>query len=267
MPMPDHLQMPRNRPALFAQRKPPSLRINTPAQNPDISLVLSENTTTSSLSSSNSDSESASSPSPVHSQPQKKKSMRNAKKLTLSLPSANSNQSSNSLPVASDGESNHNPDARSDPAPSPPQPKRQTSNASMTNSLASRMHRKDENDSSTSPYADGPVEILPGIWLGNEDNAVDWKALSSRGIRSILNVAREVISPFDSDAAERTTHLVSDDEKSTGTYYPPRGPRPAMNYLKLPWSHGQPELVKDGFVSAMAFVDSARQRGEGVLIQ
>ena len=40
-----------------------------------------------------------------------------------------------------------------------------------------------------------------------------------------------------------------------------------MHYLKLPWSHGQPELVKDGFVTAMAFVDAAQGRGDGVLVQ
>ena len=40
-----------------------------------------------------------------------------------------------------------------------------------------------------------------------------------------------------------------------------------MHYLKLPWSHGQPDLVKDGFATAMTFIDAALQRGDGVLVQ
>jgi hypothetical protein len=40
-----------------------------------------------------------------------------------------------------------------------------------------------------------------------------------------------------------------------------------MHYLKLAWSHGQANLVRGGFVEAMKFVDDARARKEGVLIQ
>lgn len=40
-----------------------------------------------------------------------------------------------------------------------------------------------------------------------------------------------------------------------------------MHYLKLSWSHGQPELVKDGFITAMGFIDAALERGDGVLVQ
>jgi hypothetical protein len=40
-----------------------------------------------------------------------------------------------------------------------------------------------------------------------------------------------------------------------------------MHYLKLQWSHGQQDLVDDGFHDAMAFTDAALQRSEGVLIQ
>lgn len=186
--------------------------------------------------------------------------MRNTKKLSLTLPSAHSNRSSNSLTLFSDGESSHTTDGAAEFTGFTTQPKRQTSLSSMgNNSLASRLHRKDEEDAATSPYADGPIEILPGIWLGNEDNALDWKGLQKRGIRAILNVAREVISPFDTDEAAANVR--------EGTLYPAQGSRPAMHYLKLPWSHGQPELVKDGFVTAMTFVDAARQRGDGVLVQ
>jgi hypothetical protein len=40
-----------------------------------------------------------------------------------------------------------------------------------------------------------------------------------------------------------------------------------MHYLKLPWSHGQPDLVNIGLPAAFEFVDQALARGDGVLIQ
>ena len=97
-----------------------------------------------------------------------------------------------------------------------------------------------------------------------------------RGIRSILNVAKEVIGPFDTSSSVHplrnivsTPNLKQKFNEPDSTYYPAHAPsgRPPMHYLKLPWSHGQSDLVKDGFVSAMAFVDAAQERGDGVLIQ
>ena len=100
----------------------------------------------------------------------------------------------------------------------------------------------DEQHSPSAPYLDGPVSILPGIWLGSEDNARDRTALVDRGITAVLNVAKEVTLPLDT------------------TGYP-------MHYLKLHWSHGQQNLADDGFSQAMAFTDAALHRGDGVLIQ
>ncbi len=91
------------------------------------------------------------------------------------------------------------------------------------------LHRKEEDGSPTAPYSDGPIEILPNVWLGAEDNARDWRRLAARNIGSILNVAKEVSSPFDSLT--------------------------------------QSDLVQRGFPEAMAFVDQSLARGEGVLIQ
>ena len=143
------------------------------------------------------------------------------------------------------------------------------------------LHRRDEDTGSPVPYADGPVQVIPGIWIGSEDNARDWKGLVERGIRSILNVAKEVSSPFDHDfvLAQGLRSAVStpnfrhvQDPPSTSDakhYYPPHVPsgRPGMHYLKLDWSHGQQDLVNHGFKEGMAFVDAALNRGEGCLIQ
>jgi tyrosine-protein phosphatase len=136
------------------------------------------------------------------------------------------------------------------------------------------LHRKDEGGSATAPYSDGPIEILPNIWLGAEDNARDWRGLATRKIGSILNVAKEVSSPFDSLTSAGVSQIPSTEEspsntpQSQGAYYPADSTgRPALHYLKLEWSHAQSDLVQRGFPEAMAFVDQSLARGEGVLIQ
>lgn len=142
-------------------------------------------------------------------------------------------------------------------------------------SVSSILRRNDEGDAATSAYQDGPIEIMPGIWLGSEDNARDWPELIKRGIRSILNVAKEVVISFDSShpappARRNTASAITLHESSrhAQTYQPAHLPsgRPPMHYLKLPWSHGQADLVRTGFAEGFAFVDAALARREGVLI-
>lgn len=137
------------------------------------------------------------------------------------------------------------------------------------------LRRKDEDgdDAEPAPYLDGPVQILPGIWLGSEDNVRDWKGLIERGIKSVLNVAKEVTTAFDSATEPLRPFMSTPDlnaavKGSESTYYPPHpSGRPGMHYLKLHWSHGQADLVHGGFPAAFEFVDQARKRGDGVLIQ
>lgn len=263
-PRPQSSVMPRRRRPLTA------LRIDTPAQNPAIALVLGESSASAStLSSATSESDYTL---PFSNRP---RSQRNMKKLSLTLPSAHSNLSTNSLTLPPESPAPHAADTAQ--IPSPPDMRRRPSIVSLPNaSMSTFLHRKDEDDSPSAPYLDGPVQVLPGIWLGSEDNARDWKALFERGIKSILNVAKEVNSPFDSSASSQplrpfasTPNLKKTAKESEGTFYPAHGPsgRPGLNYLKLPWSHGQTDLVHDGFVTAMAFVDSALDRGDGVLVQ
>ena len=206
-----------------------SLRIEPPAQIQQIAVALG------------SDGSDSDYPSPQNKPP------RNMKKLSLLLPSAQSSFTSLQSPLDSV--------AAISPRPS----------LLTINPTTSILLRKDEDGGSPSvPYIDGPVQIIPGIWIGSEDNACDWKGLVERGIRSILNVAKEVTSPFDSQPFR---HAVSNGS-SDPTYYPPLPTgRPAMYYLQLQWSHGQQNLVNDGFQAGMAFADAARNRGEGCLIQ
>ncbi|SGY30850.1 BQ5605_C002g01186 [Microbotryum silenes-dioicae] len=51
------------------------------------------------------------------------------------------------------------------------------------------------------PYALGPREIVPGIYLGSEQNARDPAVLAKWGFGFVLNVAKEVDCPWVEDAA------------------------------------------------------------------
>ena len=98
-----------------------------------------------------------------------------------------------------------------------------------------------------------------------------------RGIKSILNVAKEVQTDFDQIAQPLRPFMstpdlnanVGDPSSQDFTYRPVHLPsgRPAMHYLKLHWSHGQSDLVSQGFPAAFSFVDRALECGNGVLIQ
>ena len=203
--------------------------------------------------------------------PPKPKSLRNQKKLSLNLSAAPSNASSTSLAL---------PDSPGFAAPLPPSvvvSRRRPSVVSLPNTTSTLAHRRDEEGSPSVPYIDGPIQILPGIWIGSEDNARDWKGLLEKGIKSVLNVAKEVASPYGCAAqaplrpTASTPNLTWKFSMSNAdtTYVPPHAPsgRPAMHYLRLPWSHGQADLVHNGFMDGMAFVDEALERGDGVLIQ
>ncbi|TFK40982.1 hypothetical protein BDQ12DRAFT_646634 [Crucibulum laeve] len=244
---------------------PPPLRIHTPPHDTHIALTLADSEPSSTLHSAASDSD----PSPF-------RSHRNMKKLSITLPSAHS--SSNSLHLPSEPQSAVSIHPPEPPRPDVSRPRRPSiiSLPSTANPPSAFLHRKEEDGggSPTVPYADGPTQIIPGVWLGSEDNARDWKGLVERGIKSILNVAKEVTSPFDSISTLQPLRSVVSTPNfkkplnPDPTYYPPHLPsgRPAMHYLKLQWSHGQQDLVDGGFQEAMAFTDAALDRGEGVLI-
>lgn len=161
------------------------------------------------------------------------------------------------------------PDAS--PAPLPPRPRRPSVISLPAPTPAALLARSEEHDPDV-PYADGPLQIIPGIWLGSEDNARDWPQLRERGIKAVLNVAKEIASPFDVSKPLRSfasaPNLKGAQPELTDTFYPAHhaSGRPAMHYLKLMWSHGQQDLVASGFPAAMAFTDAALDRGEGVLI-
>ncbi|VDB99845.1 unnamed protein product [Peniophora sp. CBMAI 1063] len=265
MPAPILAPAPRSGPhALGKPRRkgPPSgLHIDTPVANPGLLIVPDEDSATTSASaitSATDDSESFQFPPP-------KQRSRNMKKLSLSISSAQSSTSSLVLPA---------PEPPKSALPEQDRPRR-TSVASLPvpTTTAALLRKEEDGGSPTAPYVDGPIEILPRIWLGSEDNVHNWQGLVERGIANVLNVAREVVSPFDSASSRplrsiSSTPNLKDESKPSDTYYPANKltGRPGMHYLKLKWSHGQSDLVQNGFADAMAFVDEALARNEGILV-
>lgn len=241
------------------QRKkgPPSAIKTDVFQHSHIAVALGDPT-------SASDSDLASSPRP--------RSLRNMKKLSLTLPSAQS--STLSLTIPSEPQSASSSAQPQLPGPRPRRPSVISLPPNPT-AVSFLQRSKEQEGDPTVPYADGPIQVIPGIWLGSEDNARDWTGLIERGIKSILNVAKEVASPFESANPSQTlrsavsTPNLNKSLECAPTYHPPHPAtgRPGLHYLKLMWSHGQRDLVTDGFPAAMKFTDEALNRGEGVLIQ
>jgi tyrosine-protein phosphatase MSG5 len=251
---------------------PAALRLDTPVQNPQIALALGTTSATTSAASS-AVSEDLFPFGPLTTKPL---SLRNMKRLSLTLPLDSSTHSCSTPPST---ESQSTSITTPDGSPVKLRPRRQSVASLFTTSINPMLHRKEEDGSPTVPYMDGPIQVIPGIWLGSEDNARDWKGLMERGIKTILNVAKEVTSPFDSAAAQPLRPFASTPnlyknalelhKRANSTFYPAHlaSGRPGMHYLKLEWSHGETDLVQTGFPSAMAFVDAALEREEGVLIQ
>ncbi|KAJ7919149.1 hypothetical protein B0H13DRAFT_2187142 [Mycena leptocephala] len=249
------------------KRGPPSsLRIDAPVQVPHIALATGDSSA-SALSSATSESDY-----PPFKQPSKPRSLQNMKKLSLNLSSAQSSTTS----LLSFGPPSAASSTQQEPLrmERPRRPSVISLPASANPIPTTRLHRKGEDGSPAVPYADGPIQITPGIWLGSEDNVKDWTGLLERGIKSVLNVAKEVVSPFDAVPSQTlrgfssTPNLNNLPKDPDPTYYPSNlaSGRPGMHYLKLQWSHGQQDLVEHGFREAMAFTDAALERGDGVLI-
>ncbi|WVN88876.1 uncharacterized protein L203_104091 [Cryptococcus depauperatus CBS 7841] len=131
------------------------------------------------------------------------------------------------------------------------------------------------------PYEDGPVEVLPGVWLGAEESLWQWDVWARDKSRvRIVNVAQEVDDPF-----ERTSEFWSRTESVKLRTYPSSEARPEVEYCHVRWSHGElglAELPRDAtlrlgkgrpgekvwrFWDAIVWMEQGRERQEPVLIQ
>lgn len=84
------------------------------------------------------------------------------------------------------------------------------------------------------PYQLGPREILPGIWLGSEQNARDPKVLKDWGIGWILNVAKEVECPWVDEVIQEEEEVEKGSGESSGFASPDSHPSPMRSATPAP---------------------------------
>jgi hypothetical protein len=138
-------------------------------------------------------------------------------------------------------------------------------------------------------YANGPVELVPGVYLGAEESMLEYHTWASTSRVRILNVAQELDDPWMHQQTDR-----KGKGKAIGAFYPADAGanRPDVEYRHLLWSHGEAGLAEidetmdlgaliDGreiaeselereswrFWEAIRWVEEGRRRGERVLIQ
>ena len=125
------------------------------------------------------------------------------------------------------------------------------------------------------PYADGPVQVVKGVWIGNEESVErfdDWVGGAQRGM--IVNVAKELEDPYKGQQQEETDRT---DVDSVAKSYAATKARPALTYLKLDWTHGETDLASEmpheqssrsrGFRKTIERMEQARTAGIPILIQ
>jgi tyrosine-protein phosphatase len=154
------------------------------------------------------------------------------------------------------------------------------------------------------------VEVIPGLYIGSEENARDWEHLTEKcNVGRVVNVAKELVSGAGLDSVEEVSEVEKESVPLVGkggllgagpmlrpaistpnlrepgrggrggtgakpavavekTYSLPNGKQ--LEYLHLPWSHGQADLVPgraSGFVKAGEFVAEGMSKRESVLVQ
>lgn len=111
----------------------------------------------------------------------------------------------------------------------------------------------------TVPYQHGPVQILPGIWLGAEESVSRWDVWATNTTENrvrVVNVAQEVKDPFDPGLSSRVSAWWSAPSalpeeiprrKLMLKAYPASAsavgdgatPIPYVEYCHARWSHGE----------------------------
>lgn len=96
------------------------------------------------------------------------------------------------------------------------------------------------------PYKDGPIEIVPGVWLGAEESVFHWDVWTQGASEvGVVNVAQEIDNPFDprTDLANYTWISPRGKDKVTLSTHPGTPSHPPVAYTHLRWSHGEGGLA------------------------
>lgn len=84
-----------------------------------------------------------------------------------------------------------------------------------------------------------PVQIVPFLFLGNEENSLDLDSLERHNIRYVLNVTHNLANAFEGHG---------------------------LKYMKIPIEDHWSQNLASFFPQAIAFIDEARQKRVGVLV-
>jgi len=123
-------------------------------------------------------------------------------------------------------------------------------------------------------YIDGPKEIIPGVWLGDQHSPRMWEiwAKNAKRVR-IINVAQEIEDPFGPGSVDKVKLASYEIQGRT------------VDYCHLRWSHSEQDLadikgelrdvfqgdvdVREGWQlwEALRWLEIGRRRAEPVLIQ
>jgi protein-tyrosine phosphatase len=128
----------------------------------------------------------------------------------------------------------------------------------------------ESKDNDINAYPNGPVNIMPFLYLGSEKNTLDFDKLKELNIGAILNVAAEVNNPFTKEEIIPSPSLskassVSSGTSSIKTIQSTKSDNSNMEYRKLPWEHNQDNLVVE-LKKAIDIIDRARSSNQTILV-
>lgn len=129
----------------------------------------------------------------------------------------------------------------------------------------------------TDPYSNGPIEIMPHLYLGSEQNTLNMDQLRELNIQSILNVAAEVSHPYQ-DMFQSIQSIIpsptlskSSTISSTSTIHTNYSSDSLLHhpsdiiYHKLNWEHNQENLVLE-LEKAIDIIDRSRSVNQNILV-
>jgi hypothetical protein len=141
---------------------------------------------------------------------------------------------------------------------------------------------KINSESHTRPaYHDGAVEVVEGVWIGNEESVMSFERWVGEGGRGmVVNVAKELGDLFEMVVEPEHAGVEAElkgERVPRIKVYPAKDATPEITYLKLDWTHGEAELAKVGlaetdrqrwgFDKTIRAMEVARKEGVSILIQ
>lgn len=152
----------------------------------------------------------------------------------------------------------HPPSAGYVSGTTPPTPTVSLPSARSVSSPVTKLDSYAEDVPRQIPYINGPVEVVPGVWIGTEESATQLELWAGSSHARIVNVAKEVPKPD--------------------------GIPDHIGYLHLPWIHGENDLARlpegaelgatvesvendAGFWDAIQWMEAGRRQAQPILIQ